>query len=847
MSALWTDLRYAVRMLRKAPFFTAIAVLSLAAGMGANTAIFSLVDQVLLRLLPVKAPNQLALLSMKGMHYGSNWGGNAISYPLYEDFRDHNQVFSGMFCRFPIAASLSFSGQTERVQAELVSGTYFPVLGVTAALGRTFTAEEDRVPNGEPLVMLSYSFWKSRFGSDRGIIGKDVMVNGRNMTVVGVAQPGFDGVELGNTAQIFVPVMMKATMTPQWDGMKDRRWRWVNAFGRLKPGFTREKAQVALQPYFHGILEMEVKDVAFKNASADTKEAFLKNIIQALPGSQGRSYMRRQLETPLWFLMAATGGVLLIACANVAGLMIARASGRQKEIAIRLALGAGRWRVARQLLVESVLLAMVGSACGLVLAAWTMRGLLAMVPAETVDLHLSTTPDLRVLLFTAVVSCFTGILFGLAPALQSTRPNLAPTLKDQAGSVVGGGSPVRLRKALVAAQVTLSLLLLIGAGLFLRSLANLKNLGPGFATDRLMVFNVDPSLNGYDNERIKAFYRRLSDELRALPGVHAVGLASVRILEDGEWDSSTTVEGYNVRPADAPEPYMNSVSPGYFAAMGVPIVEGRDFTTQDTARILHGEQTHKDKPNTVPTVVMINEKFAHKFFGGADPIGRHVGFGSDPGTKTDMEVIGVVKDIKYTSLRDEIPVQMFVPYLADDHVGDMTAYVRASTEPSQILPLLRARVHDLDANLPVYSMRSMDEQVSKSLLIERLVSGLATVFGGLATLLAGIGLYGVMAYTVERRTREIGIRMALGALRGDVIWLVMREVLVLVAIGVTVGLAGALGLAQYVQSQLYGVTRDDPATIALATTGLAMVAAFAGYVPALRASRADPMQALRYE
>jgi predicted permease len=843
MSALWADLRYASRMLRKAPFFTAIAVISLAAGMGANTAIFSLVDQVLLRLLPVKAPDELTLLSIKGVNYGSNWGGNAISYPLYEDFRDHNAAFSGMFCRFPIAASLAFSGQTERVQAELVSGTYFPVLGVTAALGRTFTPEEDRVPNGEPYVMLSYSFWKSRFGSDRSVIGKDVIINGHNMSVIGVAQPGFDGVELGNTAQIFVPIMMKSTMTPQWDGMKDRRFRWVNAFGRLKPGMTREKAQAALQPYYHGILEMEVKDVAFKNASADTKEAFLKDIIQTLPGSQGRSYVRRQLQTPLWFLMAATGGVLLIACANVAGLMIARASGRQREIAIRLALGAGRWRVVRQLLVESVLLSLMGSACGLVLAVWTMRGLLLVVPPETVDLHLSTTPDLRVLLFTAVVSCFTGILFGLAPALQATRPNLAPTLKDQAGSVVGGGAPVRLRKVLVAAQVTLSLLLLVGAGLFLRSLSNLKNLGPGFATDRLIGFNLDPSLNGYDSERTKAFYQRLTADLKALPGVRDVGLAGVRILEDNEWDSSTTVEGYNVRPADAPEPYMNSISPGYFAVMGVPIVAGRDFTTQDSAVVKHGD----GKDDFSPTVVMINEKFARQFFGGANPLGRHVGFGSDPGTKTDMEVIGVVKDIKYTNLRDDIPVQMFVPYLADRHLGGMTVYVRTSAEPAQILPLLRSCVHDLDANLPLYSMRTMEDQVSNSLLIERLVSGLAAIFGGLATLLAGIGLYGVMAYTVERRTREIGIRMALGALRGDVIWLVMREVLVLVGIGVTVGLACSLGLAQYVQSQLYGVTRDDPATIALATLGLAMVAAFAGYVPALRASRADPMQALRYE
>jgi predicted permease len=843
MSTLWNEFRYAVRMLRKSPVFTAIAVFSLAVGIGANTAIFSLVDQILIRLLPVKEPQQLVLLTMRGMHYGSNWGGNAISYPMYSDFRDNNAVFSGMFCRFPTYLSLSFSGQTERVAGELVSGSYFPVLGVGAALGRTITPDDDRIPNGHPLVMLTYSYWKARFASDRSIVGKTVVINGHNMTVIGVAQQGFDGVELGFTTQIFVPVMMKAQMTPLWDGMKDRRWRWVNGFGRLKSGVTAQRAQAALQPFFHSMLEMEVKEPAFRNASAYDRAQFLKNIIDVLPGSQGRSYTRRQLQTPLWLLMAVTGGVLLIACANVAGLLIARAATRQREVAIRLALGAGRFRIIRQLLVESLLLAGLGALLGLVLATSTNRALLAFLPPDTASLNLSTAPDLRILLFTASVAGLTGILFGLAPALQGTRPNLAPTLKDQAGAVLGGGAQVRLRKGLVTAQVTLSLLLLIGAGLFIRSLRNLHDLGPGFPRDHLLAFNIDPSLNGYDVERSKGFYRQLTDSVSAIPGVRAAGLASLRILEDNEWDSSVTVEGYARKPGEDANPYMNSIGPGYFATLGVPIFVGRDFTLKDVDQVQHGA----DKDDMSPRVVIVNQKFAKRFFGSANPIGRRVGFGSDPGTKTDMEIVGVIKDIKYTNLRDDIPIQMFIPYLASRYVGSMTVYVRTSLDPIQAFAALRAQVRQLDANLPLYGMRTVDEQVENSLLIERLIAGLSTVFGCLATLLAMVGLYGVMAYTVERRTREIGIRMALGAFHRDVIWLVMREVVLLVAIGIVAGLAASFALTQYVQSQLFGVTRNDPLTIVLATVALAAVGCLAGYIPALRASRTDPMHALRYE
>jgi predicted permease len=823
-----------------------VAVLSLALGIGANTAIFSLLDQILLKLLPVKDPQQLVLLSMKGFHYGDNWGGNALSYPMYRDFKEHNSVFIDMFCRFPYSMSLSFDGHTERVSGELVSGTYFPTLGVGAALGRTFTPEEDRVPDGHPVAMLSYAYWTTRFARDRSVIGKSVTINAHDYTIVGVAQPGFDGVELGHITKVFVPVMMAKEVIPQFDRLKNRRSRWVNTFGRLKPGVTPQQAQVSLQPFFHSILEMEVKEAAFHNASAEVRDRFLKNIIQMLPGSQGRSYLRKQLSTPLWVLMAITAAVLLIACANVASLLVARATSRQKEIAVRLAMGASRSRIIKQLLVESLLLSLIGGALGVVLALWSNQALIAFLPSDAFALKISTTPDFSVLLFTFAVSIATGLLFGLVPALQSTRPDVAPTLKDQVGGIVSGGSQVRLRKALVAAQVTLSLLLLVGAGLFIRSLKNLRELGPGFPTGNLVAFNINPALSGYDTAKAKAFYGRLMDEIHAIPGVHSNGLAAVRILENDEWDSWVTVEGYrgNFKPGEYPSPFMNSISPGYFDALGVPILAGRDFNLKDTETVPHG-----DKPEDVePRVVMVNEKFAKKFFGSAgNALGRHVGFGIDPGTKTDMEIVGVVKDIKYENLRDDIPIQMFEPYMANEYMAEMTVYVRTGMDAGQFFSAVRGTVRNLDANLPLYAMRTIDQQVTNSLLTERLVANLSTIFGILATLLATIGLYGVMAYTVARRTREIGVRMALGAFQRDVIWMVMREVLLLVTIGVAAGLAAAAGLTRFVQTQLFGITPHDPATLALAGFGIAAVASAAGFIPAMRASRVDAMTALRYE
>jgi predicted permease len=836
MGNLLPDLRYAIRTFRKSPVFVVVAVLSLAFGIGANTAIFTLVDQVLLRLLPVKDPQQLVLLWGRGPHYGSNNGRYKLSYPMYEDFRDHNQVFSGMFCRWETSMSVSSDGRTERVDGELVSGTYFPVLGVGPALGRLFTAEDDRTPGGAPYAVLSYRYWLSRYAQNPGVIGKKLIVNGHPLTIIGVSQAGFDGTDPGKSPQIRVPVMMKAemdTLGASFDyNFKSRRGRWVNVFGRMKPGVTEQQAKAALQPFFHQMLEMEVREKDFARAAPETRQRFLTMWIDLLPASKGDSELRRQFSSALLVLTAIAGLVLLIACANVANLLIARATARQKEIAVRLALGASRSRIISQLLIESLVLAITGGIAGLALAVWMDRALLGFLPTGDTPLTISSTPDWRIMSFNLGISLLTGIIFGLVPALQSTRPQLAGTLKDQVGSIAGGTS-VGLRKALVAAQVTLSLLLLIGAGLFIRSLKNLKDLDPGFHTNNLVEFSIDPTRNGYKPERTLDFYRQLRENLDAIPGVEASGFVVIPVLSGDEWDNSIAIEGFSHSPTDTPDPHMQFISPDYFRTMNIPILTGRDFRMSDG--------------RDAPKVCIVNEKFAKRYFKDGNALGRHIGMGGNPGTKLDIEIVGVVRDTKYESMRDEIPVEVYQPYHQVPFVLGMMAYVRAARLPEQAFLSIRQVVNGLDSNLPVSDMKTLEKQQAESLITERLVATLSTGFGILATLLATIGLYGVMAYMVAQRTREIGIRMALGAASYNVLWLVMKEVLQLVAIGVAIGLPAAWALTRFAKSQLYGIQPNDALTIALATAGIVLVAIFSGYIPARRATLVDPMRALRWE
>jgi predicted permease len=788
---------------------------------------------------------------------------NSMSHPMYLDFRDHNKVFEGLLCRFALSASLSHSGITERVTGELVSGNYFDVLGVRPAAGRLISPGDDRVAGGGTVVVLSHDYWQSRFGGKTEILGQTVRVNNHPMTVIGVSQAGFHGVDLGFNPQVMVPVTMKKQMTPGWDALQDRRTRWLQVFGRLKPGVTPAQAKAALQPAYKALISMEVEQEAFRNSTKYTRERFLQSTIDVTPGGQGRPQFRERFSVPLRVLMCIVGFVLLIACANVANLLLARATGRQKEVAVRLALGAKRGRLIRQLLCESVILSLAGGLAGMLLAIWLDSYLLSVMPQAAAPLPISPMPDLRVFAFTLAVSFLTGIVFGVVPAIQSTRTDLATTLKDQAGSVTSTGA-ARLRKALVVAQVTLSVLLLIGAGLFIRSLQNIRSLDPGFRTTHLISFGMNPALNGYNRTKTREFYRTLQARLQSIPGVESAGVARVRVLDGDRSSSTIAVEGHRAKDGEDMEPWVNTVSPAYFSTLGVPLVAGREFRPSDERSMIpdkiletidFNRESDRNKYRELekqatgaPKYAVVNEKFAKHYFGSAPAaLGRRFGFGGNPGTPTDIEIIGVSRDSMYSTLREQVPRQVFTPMLQNEYVTGMNVYVRTALSPSQMFTAIRAAVRDLDATLPLYDLRTMDEQIDRSLVTERMIAMLSAVFGLIATILAAVGLYGVMAYSVSRKTREIGIRMALGAFGGTVVWMVVREVLVLIGAGVVAGLAASLVLTRYVEAQLYGLTPNDPGTLAAAVVLLIGVAMLAGYIPALRASRIDPIRALRYE
>ena len=833
MDLLLADLRQGVRRLAAAPGFTAVVLLTLGIGIGANAAIFGLMDQVMFRRLPVARPERLVVLDAPGPFSGrmSNPSSTltVMSQPMYENLRDHNTVFSGVLAYRAAQVHLSIGAETELVDVDLVSGTYFPVLGVTPAAGRLFGPDDDRAPGAHPVVVLGHRFFAERFGGDPSAVGRTVKVNGHAMTVVGVAPEGFNGVEVGGAPVLFVPLAMQMQVLPTWAPTHgDWRSAWLIAMARLKDGVTVEQASASVNVLYSQLLQEDVKTRPVNARSERTRQAFLDKKLVLLAGGSGTSDLRDQARSPLLVLMAMVGLVLLIVCANVANLLLARGSSRQKELAVRLALGAGRRRLVRQLLVESLVLALAGGTVGVLMSAWIGRALIASLPYGGAVSTLRADPDLRVGLFTFALALVTGVLFGIIPALQASRVTVASTLKNEAGAVIGGAAPFRFRRGLVVAQIALSLLLLVGAGLFTRSLQNLRALDPGFQPDHLVAFSIDPSLNGYAMPERLAVYQRVREELAAEPGVKAVSMSHLPFMTDSDASSTISIAGREPKDDEDWNPNFALVGPDFVETLGLTLAAGRDIA-------------ETDGPGT-PNVAVVNESFARRYFPGQDPLGRRFSWARPP---IEVEIVGVVKDGKAASLREEIRSFFYAPLAQQAKVGGLTYYVRAAGDPDPLFARVHAVMRRVDPALPVTELKTMRAQIRESLFVDRMVAALSAAFGVLATLLAALGLYGVMAFAVALRTREIGIRMALGAERRQIMTMVLRDVAVLVALGVAIGLPGGYGIGRVIESQLFGLSARDPLTYAVATGTLLLASLLAGYVPARRATRVDPMVALR--
>jgi predicted permease len=840
MAHLLADLRFALRSLRRVPLFTAVAVLSIAFGIGANTAVFTLVDQVILRRMAVLNPAEIVHVTAAGTEqYGGSIGdGTELSYPMYRDLRNHNQVFSGVLCRASTSVTVGYGGRTEMAFGELVSGNFFTLLGLRAAAGRVLTATDDPVGGGRAVAVLGHDYFLSRFNGDRRIIGRRLVVNGHPFEIVGVVDRRFHGLDLGNPVQVYVPVTMQPKLGPSWLQIEGRRFRWVQVYARLKPGISAGQAQAGVLPLYRSILKQEATDAAFSGASAETKRRFLAGELSVNDASRGRSGFLRSVRDPLLILMAVAAGVLLIVSANVANLLIARGAARHRELALRLAVGASRRQIVRLLLVESLVLSVAGAALGVLVASWSAGMLLGYFVTPESPIAVTADADARIMAFTALLAVVTALVAGVVPAFRSTGMDIAPTLKSSGGAVVG--EQPTLRKTLVVAQVALSFLLLIGAGLFLRSLDNLLAVDPGFRTSRVLSFSFDLERNGYQGERSRTFAKTLHDALRHMPGVASASYAFFGLLEGGGWGMGFTVEGYQPSRGDSAGAMCNGISPGFFKEMGVPLVAGREFDARDDAV--------QPPPEGWPyRVAVVNRTFVKRYFKDGRALGRHIGIGDDPGTSMPIEIVGVVKDMRYTAIREDDRPQVFFPYLQATGVSGITAYVRTEGDTDALMGTIRRRIADLDPSLALYNVSTLEGRVERSVVNERLIASLSSALSAMATVLSVVGLYGVMAYTVTRRTREIGIRMALGALASQIAVRVLREAAVLVTVGLVLGFGAAWWLGRYVQGQLYGVTPADTLTIVLAGVALSAVAAIAAVVPARRAARIAPMSALRDE
>ena len=844
MSTLIQDLKYAFRMLAKNPGFTVVAVITLALGIGINVAIFSLVDQLLLWSIPAREPSRL--VKLEGMY--------TEAYPFYCEFLDRNQVFSGMFAsshHFTVGVRPESAPAIEVGHVDYVSGSYFQTLGIGSAAGRVIVPSDDTIVGGSPVAVLSYGYWRRRFASNLKVIGRKLAVNGYPLVIVGVAEKGFGGLTNGEEADAFIPITMFPVTTPS----AARAWNtlhlyWLVSMARLKPGISIQQAQASM-PVLWAQAAEAVNAAAVKAGGKARK--YEGEQIRLVPGARAASFGREGMFDPLAALALATLLVLLIACANVANLLLSRATGRRKEIAVRLAVGATRGRLIRQLLTESLVLAAAGGTLGL---GWAYFGVAALAKARVIDPSLHFRPSLLVLAFSVGIVVLTGILFGLVPAFQATRMTLAESVKEGA-SATPGGSRLGLGKALIALQVALSLTLLIGASLFIRTLRNLQNVNLGFQREKIAIFDIDPTNFGYRGQRLREFYDQLLERTRGVPGAGSAALSAMTPMGNFMRSSTFSAEGYQPKSGERLVALVNPVTSGYFTTLGIPLLLGRDFRDVDEPAVTPGESLlaaigrssggSSESPVNASRVCIIDETLARHLFAGANPVGRHLSYEDTYTAEKALEIVGVVKDAHYGSVRESDRVGTVYETSWSNGPDVRWLVVRFAGRAEPVIAGVRRELREMDPNVPVMRVRTIDEYLNDALSRERLIAFLSGFFGILALGLASVGLYGVLAYAVTQRTREIGIRMALGAQRGDVVRMVVGESLVPVLMGLVIGVAAAFILARLIASLLYGVAPSDPGSIVLAVAAMLAVSFVAAAIPARRATKVDPMVAVRYE